>query len=356
MAHPGSLAIIVLGCFVIVCAGVKLAGPVLVPIILASYLATISLPMVVALRNRRVPVSIATVLALIAVSGVLGGLFALLVRASAELASRWPVYQALLMSEIQVVSLWLQTHGLGSSSSILDLIDPGAVASVVAGVVGDLVSLLWSLMLALVVAAFLLLRFAPSASNNEHMASEPLKRAVREVNRYVVIKTATSITTGVLVGLLTWLLDADLPLLYGLLAFVLNYIPNLGSFIAAVPPLLLAMLQQGVGTTILMAGGYVLINVVIGNAVEPRIMGRALGLSPLAVLLSVIFWGWLLGMVGALFSALLTLLVKLLLLATEDLRPLGLALGPSGQSVDVVKLDEESLVDQALPQTQRPPA
>ena len=352
MSHPGSLAIIVLACLVVLCAGVHLAAPVLIPMIIACYLAIVSVPAVVTLRARRVPVPLATLLALIVVTGVLAGLVGLVVRATAELATRWPIYQSLLLKEAQELSGWLARQGLEPSLS--EFVAPTTVGALVAGLVSDVASLLWSLTLAVIIAAFLLLRFVPIVGTSAHVVSEPLLRAVREVNRYVIIKTATSAATGLLVGTLTWLLDADLPLLYGLLAFVLNYIPNLGSVIAAVPPVVLALLQQGFGEAVVMASGYLAINVTIGNFIEPRIMGRALGLSPLAVLLSVIFWGWLLGVTGALFSALLTLLVKLLLLATEDLRPLGRALGPRRLPGEEPALADASLIDEALPQTVPP--
>ena len=352
MSHPGSLAIIVLGCFVVLCAGVKLAAPVLIPIIIASYLAIISLPMVVALHTRRVPVAVSTAIALIVVTGVLAALVALLVRASADLAARWPVYQVLLIDEVERLARLTERQGL--RLTFFDFVAPTTLGALVAGLVGDIAQLLWNLTLALIVAAFLLLRFAPVLETSTREAALPLRQAAREVNRYIVIKTATSAVTGLCVGALTWLLDADLPLVYGLLAFLLNYIPNLGSIIAAVPTIVLALLQQGAGHAILMASGYVLINMVVGNFVEPRIMGRALGLSPLAVLLSVIFWGWLLGMIGALFSALLTLLVKLLLLSAEDLRPLARALGPRSPTRAGLSGGGASLIDEALPQTMPP--
>ena len=353
MSHPGSLGIIVLGCFVVLCAGVHLAAPALIPIIIASYLAIVSLPLVVALRARRVSVPIATTLALVVVSSLLAALVALLVRASAELVTRWPSYRALFMREAEELTRWLHEHGLPFSP--FDVITPAAVGSLVAGFVSDIVELLWSGMLAVIVAAFLLLRFAPMVGSSARVMSEPIRRAVREVNRYILIKTAVSIATGLLTGALSWLLNADLPLLYGLLGFLLNYIPNIGGVIAAVPPVGLALLQQGMADALLMAAGLLTIHVIIGNVIEPRIMGRALGLSPLAVLLSVLFWGWLLGVIGALFSALLTLLVKLVLLATEDLRPLGLALGPRGQLSAERMHPHAPLVDEALPQTVPPP-
>ena len=118
----------------------------------------------------------------------------------------------------------------------------------------------------------------------------------------------------------------DFPLLWGLLAFLLNYIPNIGSIIAAVPAVLLALVQIGPGRAIVIAGGYVAINLLIGNLIEPRVMGQGLGLSTLVVFLSLIFWGWVLGPVGMLLSVPLTMTLVMALESQEDTRRYALIL------------------------------
>jgi predicted PurR-regulated permease PerM len=160
-----------------------------------------------------------------------------------------------------------------------------------------------------------------------------------------------SAATGLVVGGWLFLTGGELPVLFGLLAFLLNYIPNLGSILAAVPAIVLTALQHGASKAAVVAAGYLVVNVVVGNVIEPRVMGRALGLSPLVVLVSVVVWGWLLGPVGALLSALLTVMVKLLLLATSDLRALGLVLGPAPDlaSEEAPQASEEGLAEDVVP-------
>ncbi|MCA9476793.1 MAG: AI-2E family transporter, partial [Nitrospira sp.] len=119
--------------------------------------------------------------------------------------------------------------------------------------------------------------------------------------------------TGVIVAIWVAILGIDFPVIWGLLAFLLNYIPNLGSIIAAVPPVLLGYIQFGLGRAVLVAIGFIIVNVVFGNAVEPRLMGRKLGLSTLVVFLSLIFWGWVWGPVGMLLSVPMTMVVKIAL-------------------------------------------
>ena len=129
----------------------------------------------------------------------------------------------------------------------------------------------------------------------------------------MTLKTVLSLLTGVLVAALNALLGVDYPVLWGLLAFFFNFVPNIGSIIAAVPAVLLALIQTDLTTTLLTAAGYVIINVGIGNFLEPRVMGRGLGLSTLVVFLSLVFWGWVLGPIGMLLSVPLTMIVKVTL-------------------------------------------
>ena len=117
--------------------------------------------------------------------------------------------------------------------------------------------------------------------------------------------------------------------LWGFLGFVLNYIPTIGSIVAAIPAVLLAAVQLGPGMAALIAGGYLVINITIGNALEPRIMGDQLGLSPMVVFLSLVFWGWLWGPAGMLLSVPLTVVLRSILIHRDETRWLAILLGPN---------------------------
>jgi predicted PurR-regulated permease PerM len=149
---------------------------------------------------------------------------------------------------------------------------------------------------------------------------EQLRKIVTQVQRYLAIKTATSLATGVLIGVWTAVIGLEFAVVWGLLAFLLNYIPSLGSIVAAVPAVLLALVQEGVAYAALVAIGYVLVNVGIGNFAEPYLMGRIAGLSTLVVFLSLVFWGWMWGSIGMLLSVPLTMILKILFENTDDLR------------------------------------
>ena len=128
------------------------------------------------------------------------------------------------------------------------------------------------------------------------------------------------VTTGLVVGLWTAVIGLDFAVVWGLLAFLLNYIPSIGSIVAAIPAVLLGLVQGGLGYAALVAVGYVVVNVVIGNFVDPYLMGRTLGLSTLVVFMSLVFWGFMWGSIGMLLSVPLTMIIKILLDNTDDLK------------------------------------
>ena len=149
---------------------------------------------------------------------------------------------------------------------------------------------------------------------------------LRSVNRYLAIKTTSSFFTGLFTGLGLWAIGVDFPILWAVLTGVLNFIPTIGSIVAAIAPVLIAFLGLGVPEGLATLTLYVVVNTAIGSIIEPRFMGQTLGLSPVVVLLSLMLWGWVLGPVGMLLSILLTMIVKLALESSPDTRWLGVLL------------------------------
>jgi len=165
---------------------------------------------------------------------------------------------------------------------------------------------------------------------------------IRQVNKYLAIKTTISLVTGVLIAGWTWFLGLDFFLLWGLIALLMNFIPNVGSILAAIPAVLLAVVQLGVPDALLVASGYLVVNVLMGNLVEPRFMGKGLGLSPLVVFLSLILWGWMFGAVGMFLSIPLTMIVKLALEHAPSTRWLGVMLGDAPSQAELKGDEDES--------------
>ncbi|MBX3439358.1 MAG: AI-2E family transporter, partial [Planctomycetaceae bacterium] len=161
-----------------------------------------------------------------------------------------------------------------------------------------------------------------------------VQRITDDVNHYMAIKTGTSLLTGGFVALALWMLKIDFAVLWGLTAFLLNYVPNIGSIIAAVPAVLLALLQYGFGMALVVTGVYLAVNMAIGYFIEPRWMGRGLGLSTLVVFVSLVFWGWVLGPVGMVISVPLTMAVKIALEGGEETRWIAVLMGPGAATTE----------------------
>ena len=169
--------------------------------------------------------------------------------------------------------------------------------------------------------------------------------ATKDIQRYLGIKTLVSLLTGFLAGLLCWSVGLEFPLLWGILAFALNYIPAIGSVIAGIPPVLLSLLVTGDWKhAIVVAGGYLLINGVLGNFLEPTLLGRRFGLSTLVVVISVIFWGWIWGPIGMLLAVPLTMLVKVAMDNSADFRWIAVAISKEDRNTVGIS-DEQMLMD-----------
>ena len=161
---------------------------------------------------------------------------------------------------------------------------------------------------------------------NQSLALEKYGEIARGVNRYLGIKTLTSLLTGATVALALSLQGLDYAIMWGVVAFFFNFIPNIGSIIAAIPAVLLSLVQLGGGAALVTGGIYFFVNIVIGSIIAPRVMGKGVGLSVLVVFLSLAFWGWVLGPVGMLLSVPLTMAVRIALEGTDNTRWLAILL------------------------------
>ncbi len=337
----GGKTLLLLGAFVVVCAGLKEAGegPFLTPVLLAAFLASITAPLMFWMKNRGVPVGIAVTLAILADLLVLAALGALVGSSLTTFANALPHYQDEMNLLVSDAAKFLATYGI-DQERVNEMLSPTELMKMVGAMLtGFLTSLMQAvsrLVLVLIVVIFMLAEAAGMRTKLTRLVADDetyarMRRAARQVNQYLIVKSVTSAATGVLIGLWVWLMGLDFPVLWGLLAFLLNYIPTLGSIIAAIPAVTLSLLQLGVGPTLLVILGYLVVNFTIGNFLEPRIFGRTLGLSPLVVFLSMLFWGWLLGPLGALLSVPLTMIVKIYLMNTNDLAWVAVLLAPASQ-------------------------
>lgn len=342
----GSRLLVVGASAVVVAAGLRAASAAVVPALLGLFLAAVSLPLLDRLRRlplpggRRMPQGVAVLLTLAAGIVLVVTLALVLTGSFRELARAAPRYEERFDALLETARLWLSGRGVAFPAIRLpDLVHPQDIVGVFRGTAATLTRLLTQLLLVILVFSFALLE-GPRLPKKLHAAfgasaraEERLAKVAREIQTYLWVKTLTSLATGALFGLWLVLLGVDYALLWGFLAFALNYIPHVGSILAAVPPAFLGLVQIGPGGAAAVVLGSLVVNQLLSNVVEPQLMGRSLGLSPLVVVLSLVAWGWVLGAAGVILAVPATTSLKILLENTPDLHWLAALLeeGPAAQ-------------------------
>ena len=337
----GAGVIVPLAALVVVIAGMRAAESIFIPFLLSIFIGFISSPPLFWLKRRGVPTFLSLLIVIGAVISIMMGIVALIGTSLDDITRSLPFYQERLDEIMASFFSWLKGMGIKiPEQQIRSQFNPASAMNLVTGLLAGLGALLKNAFLILLTVTFILLEassfphklraaFGPNASF-KHFS--PFRD---KINRYLVIKTSISLITGFIITIWLLILGVDYPFLWGFLAFLLNYIPTIGSIIAAVPAVLLAIIQLGPGVAILTGLGYFATNIAFGTLLEPRFMGRGLGLSALIVFLSLVFWGWVFGPVGMLLSVLLTMTLKIALDSYEDTRWIGILLGPEEPPEDV---------------------
>ncbi|MGR0279604.1 AI-2E family transporter [Marinomonas dokdonensis] len=318
--HKGTHWLVGVAAFVIIIAGLKAASQIVVPLMLSIFIAIVCAPVMASLRRRHVPTWLSILLVVAFIMIGIGSLGVLVGASLDSFSSQIPTYRARLATEMSNAIAMLNQLGLQISyDQVKSYVDPSVLMQMVANALRGLGSALTNMILVVMIVVFILFeavelpRKLSLALNDASQSLQGFQSFIQSVNRYLVIKTSVSALTGVCITVWLWLLGVDFPVLWGVCAFLLNFVPNIGSFIAAVPAIMLAFVQLGALSAGLTGIGFFVVNLIIGNVIEPRYMGRGLGLSTLVVFLSLILWGWVFGPVGMLLSIPLTIIVKIAL-------------------------------------------
>ena len=320
---------------VVVIYGMQMAKVLLVPFLIAAFLALITVRPMMWLQQKRVPSFLAALVIVSAIMLLMAVVGTILGSSIADFTAALPEYQARLDAIVDGVFDFVTRHlkGDGSMESFGDMVDPGWAMGLAATILNSLKDVLTNTFLIIFTMIFMLLEVSSVGTKVEAAfgrSAESLERPrafLQNLGRYLGIKTVVSIATGICAGILTWALGLDFPLLWAMLAFLLNYVPTIGSIIAAVPAVLLALVQLGPGAAGATAIGFAAINVAFGNIIEPRLMGYGVGISPLVVFVGLVFWGWVFGPVGMLLSVPLTMTLKLVLESDESTRWIAILIG-----------------------------
>jgi AI-2 transport protein TqsA len=323
-----------LAAFVIVVAGLKVAAPIIAEFLLAMFIAVVCIPPIKWLTSKKIPQGLSILIVLVSVLLFLVFIGYLVGDSIQSFSANKGLYSAQLEQNLSGVFSWLTKVGLPIEGlKIASLIDQYGLA-LVSRVVGGLNTIFQEFFIIFLSVIFILaemssfpVKFARAFSDSQDKMIY-INQILGKIRHYLAIKTVASLFTGFLVSISLFFIGVDYPFLWGMLAFLLNYIPNIGSIIAAIPPLILAFVQIGPSAVLWTGLTFLFANMVVGNFLEPKFMGKMLGLSTFVVFLSLIFWGWIFGSVGMFLSVPLTMTIKIALETSPKTLWLAIMLGP----------------------------
>lgn len=324
-----------LAALVIILAGVHAAADIIVPLLLATFFAVVLNPLVTWFVRRRIKRPFAIAIVIVVMLIVLTALIGVLAASLNEFAALLPKYNNELtrkLYNLQGMLPFLNLHI--SPERMIQRMDSDKMVTFATTLMTQLSGAMASIVLLVMTVIFMLfevrhipykLRFA-LVNPQIHIAG--LHRALKGVSHYLALKTLISLWTGLIIWLGLELLGVQFALMWGVLGFLLNYIPNIGSVLSAIPPMIQALLFNGLYEFFMVGALFLAVHMVLGNIVEPRMMGHRLGMSTLVVFLSLLFWGWLLGPVGMLLSVPLTSVCKIWMETTDGGSKIAILLGP----------------------------
>jgi len=332
---PIARAVIVSAAIAITVIFLQSAASVIAPMLLAAFITVVATPPVRWMQRKRVPKWLALAIIVLVLLEA-GSILALVFTGELEgFRDGLPSYQERLILLSDQFGGWLEDVGVANArDAVKDIFDPSAATDLVRMALTNVSGTFATGLLILLAVVFMLLeasRLPAKLRLAFHLTDEAearLRRVLSAINQYMVIKSLTSLATALCIWVWLWFLGIDFAILWAILAFLLNFIPFVGAILMTIPAVLLALVQTDLQTALLVALGYLVVNTVIGSILEPRIMGRGLGISTLVVFLSLLFWGWVLGTVGVFLAVPLTMALIIALDASPQTRPFAILLGP----------------------------
>jgi len=331
---------ITLAAIVIVLAGIKYAESIISPLLIALFISALSGPVLFWLTEKKVPVGIAVTLIIFTL--VILGLFisSILGTSLHGFSDNLPDYQQRLQEVNQSIALSLNQLGIHLQiEEFKKIFNLGKTMGFIGSTLNRVLGALTNVFFILMTVIFLLLELNCFRNKFKRISTNPIQTMARlehiskTIAGYFKIKTFTSLLTAVPIFIVLSIMGIDFPVLWGMVAFLFNFIPNIGSILAAVPVILLALIQFGFISAAEVALLYLAMNSLIGSFLEPKLMGRSLGLSTLVVFLSLVFWGWLLGPIGMFLSVPLTMSFKIIVDSYDKTRWISILLNNNQEEV-----------------------
>jgi len=333
---------------IIIFAGVIYAKSIITPFLLAVFISIICEQPISWLEKRRMPRWLALIIVIFGLIFLFSGFGFLIGDTVSSFSGNLSQYESTLKSISDSFIQFLNDKGIKiPQDQIFNLVQPAKILEFTAGALNKLINMMGNTFLIFLIILFTLMEFgsfsvkARAILIGSDKSISYFSTILQNIRHYLGIKTLICLLTGILIYMALLIIGVDYPLLWALIAGLMNYIPNIGSIIAAVPAVLFALIQLGLGGAVWTLGSFMLVNNVLGNFVEPRIMGKGLGLSTLVVFLSLIFWGFLFGTVGMFLSVPFTMTIKIILEQNEKTKWLAIILGTPDEAKTYLQQEEQ---------------
>ena len=324
---------------IIIIAGVIYAKSIITPFLLALFISIICAQPISWLEKKKIPRWIALISVVLAMVVIFTAFAFVIGGTVSSFSGNLSKYEATLGTISDSFIKSLNEKGLNiPPDQLSNLIQPVKILEYTATALNTLFNMVGTTFLVFLIILFILMEFgsfsikARAIRNESDKSISYYSTILKNIRHYLAIKTLLCLSTGFLVYLSLLIIGVDYPLLWALIAGLMNYIPNIGSIVATIPTVLFALVQLGLGGALWTLGASMVIHNILGNFIEPRIMGRGLGLSTLVVFLSLLFWGFVLGMVGMVLSVPFTMTIKIILEQNEKTRWLAVLLGTPAEA------------------------
>jgi AI-2 transport protein TqsA len=349
LRQPSFLRVmLLLAALVVVFVGMRLAAPILNPIFFSVVLALLFSPIYAWVRRRGVPTPLALVIMLVGLTilflGIAGILGVSIARFSGDIGS----YTGKLNDQLDNIQSLTKSLGV-SKADLHKALSPSALTEAIGAILSGVADFLSNLFLILIIVLFLLaegpamMSRLRASTTTDHPQVERLTVFGRSVIRQLGLRAIVNLATAAGVTILLLVLSVDFPLMWGVLAFFLSFIPWIGLPLAVAPAVVLALAEHGLTSALLVIAGVIVINVLAENALSPMLMGRGLSISPTVLFLGFIFWAWLLGGPGAFLAAPLTIFLILMLDTFPETRWLANVMGMGGPDPDAPDPEEPAV-------------
>jgi AI-2 transport protein TqsA len=324
------------------------AKSLITPFLLALFISIICEQPVSWLEKRKIPRGLALIIVILGMIILFSGFAFLIGGTISSFSGNLSKYESTLTSISDSFVKYLNDKGMNiHQDQLFSFIQPAKILEFTATALNTLVNMMGNTFLILLIVLFTLMEFgsfsikAKAILIGSDKSISYFSRILQNIRHYLGIKTLICLLTGVFVFIALLIIGVDYPLLWALIAALMNYIPNIGSIIAALPAVLFALVQLGLGGAFWTLGSFMIVNNVLGNFIEPRIMGKGLGLSTLVVFLSLLFWGFILGPVGMFLSVPFTMTIKIILEQNEKTKWLAILLGTPDEAQTYLQNNKE---------------